>query len=588
MSDRIPANEHLDLHGEHRLDRAVADDACSPADAPRLFEEGNRLSAEKRWGAAMRCYQRVLQIEPKHGAALTQIGLCLNQWKKYDWAALELQRALAINPACPLALAGLVTALEAGGHPFETVPYLRRLIELEPQAANHAFRLANVLASLGRVPEALFYCRRVLELEPTHGGAASNYLLYLNYSDRETVESVAAEHFRVAQNWSRPTRRGGRAFARLRDPERPLRIGYVSRDFHTHPVGKLMRPILAAHNPQTVQTYCYYDGERHDAWTDKVQAACTSFQKTGAWKDAELESHIRDDEIDILVDLGGHMAGGNRLNVFAAGAAPLQVAFLAYPNTTGLTAMHYRLTDAYCDPPGQTERWHSEKLIRLQSGFLCYQPPEDLPPPGPGPWGVNGHITFGSFNNPAKISESALAAWADILRRVPDGRLTFQHVDRYEWQAICERLRSGMAQARIDPARLRFLPSQPSLQTHLQTLAQVDIALDTFPYQGTMTTLETLAMSVPVITLCGQTYSRRASSAIMLRLGLNDFVAESTEEYVDVAVTLANDPSLLDDLRRGLREQFLGSEICDVKGFVRELEATYRRLIREKTPVPFS
>jgi protein O-GlcNAc transferase len=204
-----------------------------------------------------------------------------------------------------------------------------------------------------------------------------------------------------------------------------------------------------------------------------------------------------------------------------------------------------------------------------------------LPPPGPRPSAVNGYVSFGSFNNPAKISESALAAWADILRRVPDRRLTFQHVDRYEWDAICERLRSGMAQAGIDPARLRFLPSQPSLRPHLQALAQIDIALDTFPYQGTMTTLETLAMSVPVITLCGQTYSRRASSALMLRLGLDDLVAESAEEYVDLAVTLANAPALLDDLRRGLREQFLGSEICDVKAFVRELEATYRRLWRD-------
>jgi predicted O-linked N-acetylglucosamine transferase (SPINDLY family) len=146
---------------------------------------------------------------------------------------------------------------------------------------------------------------------------------------------------------------------------------------------------------------------------------------------------------------------------------------------------------------------------------------------------------------------------------------------------VCERIKSLFAHAAIDPARLRFLPSQPSLHTHLQTLAQVDVALDSFPYQGTMTTLETLAMSVPVITLCGQTYSRRASSALMLRLGLNDLVAESAEEYVDVAVALANNPSLLEDLRGGLRERFLASEICDVPGFVRELEATYRRLWRE-------
>jgi predicted O-linked N-acetylglucosamine transferase (SPINDLY family) len=573
--------EHPDLPREHFLGGAAADDVLSPADVRRVFEEGNRLSAARRWEAAVRCYQRVLDREPNHWAALNNIGHCLNQLKKYDWAALQLQRAVALHSNAPLALANLVTALEEGGRRFEAVTYLRRLQELEPNAANHAFRLSNVLVSLGRVPEALFYCRRVLELQPQHYGAACNYLLYSNYSDQETVESVAAEHFRVAQKWSRPACRAPAAFVQSHEAERRLRIGYVSRDFYTHPVGKLIQPMIAAHDRELVEVYCYYDGDKHDVWTERTEAACASFQKTRPLKDAELELRILNDAVDILVDLGGYTSGGNRLNVFAAGAAPVQVAFLGYPNTTGLTAMDYRLTDAYCDPPGQTERWHSEKLIRLQHGFLCYQPPDELPPPGPSPATKNGYVTFGSLNNIAKISESALAAWADILRRVPDSRLTFKYGDRYQSEVVCERIKSVFAHAAIDPARLRFLPSQPSLQTHLQTLAQVDLALDSFPYQGTMTTLETLAMSVPVITLCGQTYSRRASSALLLRLGLNDLVAESRDEYVDLAVALANNPPLLDDLRGGLRERFLSSEVCDVAGFVRELEATYRRVWRE-------
>lgn len=259
--------------------------------------------------------------------------------------------------------------------------------------------------------------------------------------------------------------------------------------------------------------------------------------------------------------------------------APLQVAFLGYPNTTGLDAIDYRLTDSSCDPPFSTDDGHSERLIRMSRGFLCFAPPTKPPLVG-APCLERGHITFGSFNNVAKISTAALDAWAEILKRIPDSRLVFKYGDRFESEFMRERIRARFVFSGVDSRRLMFLPAQSSLEQHLKTIGSVEIALDSFPYQGTMTTLETLVMGVPVITLCGQISSHRASSAILLRLGLENLVARSADEYVAIAVELAANPRQFNPLREELRAKLFASEICDVGSYTSELERTYRELWR--------
>jgi predicted O-linked N-acetylglucosamine transferase (SPINDLY family) len=455
------------------------------------------------------------------------------------------------------------------------------MVELDPGKPQHSPDLANTLGSAGCIQESLFYSRKTLAVAPQHKAAASNYLLTLNYSDRETPEAVAREHFRLAPLWITGKRRAAEAFPHSRDPQRKLRVGYVSSDFATHPVGKIMQPIVAAHDQASFEIYCYYSGKADDHWTKKTRQAASVFREVRELNHESVERLVLEDRIDILVDLGGHTGGGNRLEVFASGAAPIQMAFLGYPSTSGSMSLDYRLTDAYCDPPGRTEHLHSERLIRLQRGFLCYRPPEAAPPIQAAPFADAGHITFGSFNNVSKLSPTALRTWAEILRRVPDSRLTFKYGGRFDSEWIRERMRLLFAAEGVDPARLTFLPSIPAVAGHLEVIGKADIALDPFPYQGTHTTLETLTMSVPVITLCGETYVRRASSALMMRLGLNDLVAHTPEEYVNLAVELANNGSLLKELRLGLRERFFSSDICDVAGFVAELEATYRRLWAE-------
>lgn len=539
------------------------------------FERGNDLSREKQWARAVDHYRAVLDAAPDHEWALNNIGFSLFQLGRHDEAIYRLKRAIAVNPRNVMAHANLVAAMEAADQRFEAIPYRRRLTELKPDVVEYSFALANTMLAAGRIAEALNYYRRTMRLAPEHRVAVSNYLLALNYAETETVERIAAEHFRLAQRWARP-RRGAEAFANSREPQRKLRIGYLSCDFSNHPVGKTIHAIIAAHDRSSFEVHAYSDSSADDHWTGLVRRSCAEFTRVAEMSDDDLEARILSDQIDILVELAGHTGGRNRLGVLAGGVAPMQMSFLGYPNTTGLLAIDYRITDSFCDPPGRTEHLHSEQLIRLNRGFLCYSPPENLPAAITAPVRETGQITFGSFNNPTKVSASALAAWARILAEVPGSRLAVKYGGKLTSEALRERWREHFACAGVDPDRLEFYGPEPTLVGHFERIGRADIALDPFPYQGTMTSLETLSMGVPLITLAGETYSRRASSALLMRLGFDDLVATTVHEYVETAVELARSGQILERLRSDLRERFLKGEICDVKGFVAELEHAYR------------
>jgi predicted O-linked N-acetylglucosamine transferase (SPINDLY family) len=551
-----------------------------PAPIQARFEEGNAFSSDKRWRDAITCYRQVLEVTAQHEWALNNIGYCLWQNGDYEEAIFRLRQAISVGPNNVMALSNLVAVMEKVNLFVETIPYRRRLVELRPDVADYSFSLANMLLSSGRVEEALYYYRQTLRLAPNHTAAHCNYLLALNYSDRETPAQVALEHFRLAHKWP-DKRRNPEQFTQSRDPDRVLRIGYLSADFAQHPVGKLIAPLINAHNQTEVAVYGYSDRSEEDPWTSKVRSGCKVFHPIARLTDAELENLILSDQIDLLVELTGYTGGHNRLAVLTAGAAPVQLSFMGYPNTTGVSAIDYRLTDAYSDPPGQTERLYSEKIIRLSRGFLCHTPPAELPPLMPAPFREMGHVTFGVFNNPVKASNSALTAWTQVLHETPGSRLLVKYGSKFVSEALRERWRDLFACAGIEPDRLRFLPAAPTLAGHYQAIGGVDIALDSFPYQGTMTTLETLGMGVPVITLLGEAASSRASSALLLRLGLNELVASDVADYISKAVGLARSPERIVALRPQIRDRFLASEICDVPGFVAELESVYRRLWRE-------
>ncbi|HEY1187076.1 MAG TPA: tetratricopeptide repeat protein, partial [Gemmata sp.] len=561
-----------------------------PASAHEWFEGGNTLSREGRWADAVAQFRRVLEAAPAHEWALNNLGYCLFRAGDHEEAVFRLRRAVTVAPGNPTAHANLVAALEAAGRGTEALPFRRRLADLRPKVAAHAFDLANALLGGGRAEEAIGYYQRALAVDPGYTPAVCNYLLALNYSGRWPPEAVAAEHVRLAVRWA-PRRPDPDQFPHTRDPERPLRIGYLSADFAQHPVGKLMIPVLGAHDRRVVTTFAYSDRSDEDDWTRRVQAASGAFRPVGGLPDEELLRLIRGDRVDILVELNGYTGGRTRLGVLAAGAAPVQASFLGYPNTTGTRALDYRITDAFSDPPGPTDRLYTEALVRLDRGFLCHTPPDDLPPLTSAPCVRAGFVAFGSFNNPSKVSEGALGTWVRVLRAVPQSRLVVKYGNKFADEGLRERWRDRFAAAGVDPGRLVFSPAVPGVAGHYRTIGAVDVALDSFPYQGTMTTLETLGMGVPVVTLLGGATASRASSALLMRLGLDEWVARDADEYVAIASGLAADPARLDALRPQVRTRFLESEVCDVVGFVAELEGAYRRMWRrwcEGAPAPDS
>jgi predicted O-linked N-acetylglucosamine transferase (SPINDLY family) len=289
-----------------------------------------------------------------------------------------------------------------------------------------------------------------------------------------------------------------------------------------------------------------------------------------------IADQVRQDGIDILVDLAGHTAE-NRLPVFAYKPAPVQVTWLGYPGTTGMPVMDFRLTDDIADPPGEADKYHSETLVRLPQGFLCYGPPEDAPDVSGLPARQNGHITFGSFNNLPKINPEVIALWSRLLDQVAGSRLLLkskQFTDEY----IRQRFLDLFSACGIAAERLTLLPRVDSTVGHLAIYHQVDIGLDPFPYNGTTITCEALWMGVPVITLRGDRHAGRVGASILTRMGLEDLVSESQDQYVETGIKLAKDMNSIENLRTNLRSRMQSSDLCDGRSFARIIEISFQKL----------
>jgi predicted O-linked N-acetylglucosamine transferase (SPINDLY family) len=338
-----------------------------------------------------------------------------------------------------------------------------------------------------------------------------------------------------------------------------------------------LQPVLAAHDPNQVTVYCYSDVKKPDAVTLqlKEQHGVNWRDCAGLDDDSVLEMLERD-QIDILVDLAGHTAS-NRLTLFARRAAPLQISWIGYPNTTGLREMDYRISDRYADPPGMTEQLHTEQLIRLPDSFLCYRPGADFPEPGPAPCVRNGYITFGSFSNFMKVTPDVLELWARILAAVPDSRLIFRARGLTEMRFHLD-IAPIFTRHLIDPERITVLGHVRSVVDNLLDYEKIDIALDTFPYNGTTTTCESLCMGVPVVSLAGDAHVSRVGVSLLHSMGLEGLSADSPERYCNLAIQLANSREQLRTLRETLRQRLLASPLANNVSFTHHLEQLYRQV----------
>jgi protein O-GlcNAc transferase len=545
------------------------------ASVPVRLGMGEIAAAALGRAAACAALPGACEAELLAGAARDLDSLYRERW--LDWFVAQRKPRKGRAPAESREQVEEARGLQIAGRLEEAGQKLALVLRGDPRNADALTVLGAVLVYQWRLAEGLACFRRALAFEPGHVKARSSLLFALNYSDRAGNE----EFYRQGRAWDKaqslpPLSRA--PFPNPARPERPLRIGYLSADLYRHSVSFFFEPLLKNHDSERFETVCYSCVARPDATTSRLQALASSWRQCAELDDAQIARLVREDQIDILVDLAGHSGARIRLPVLAQKPAPIQVSWLGYPNTTGLRAIDYRLTDAEADPEGEADGWHSERLWRLPGGFLCYLPPGDAPEPGPAPLLTNGYVTFGSFNMLPKLSSATVALWARLLREVAGSRLVLKCHPLGDPRTR-ERVLRGFSRFGIDPARIRLVPVLAA-DEHLALYNEVDIALDPFPYNGTTTSCEALWMGVPVVTLAGERHAGRVGNSLLRRLCLDELIARDPAHYLAIAVGLCGDPERLSRYRSGLRGLMAGSPLCDGERFAREVEGAYREMWR--------
>jgi predicted O-linked N-acetylglucosamine transferase (SPINDLY family) len=525
---------------------------------------------------AIKSYQQAITIKPDYALAITGLGRALIEAGEYKDGELCLRRALCINPNDPATHHSLGLALMNLHNLSEAVSSFKKALDLDPEHEYAYCNMGNIFLRLGNIREAILFYQRAMELNPDMNYYFSNLLLSQHYSEHITPREIYDQHKKWSEKFALPLKNLLQPHTNDRSPGRKIRIGYVSPDFAEHPVSHFFEPLLASHTRSDFEVFCYSDVKRADTVTEHLKNMADNWRDIFNKSDDDAAEMIRKDKIDILVDLAGHTAR-NRMMVFARKPSPIQVTYLGYPDTTGLETMDYRVTDSYADPPGKTEQLHSEELVRLPYGFLCYQPPENTPEIDKPPSLKQGCITFGSFNNRSKVTPEMAMVWAKIINTVPDARLIFKF--KFSSDPLAERsLRDMLDQVGIPTDQVDVYDNTLSREEHLDLYNKIDIALDTFPYNGTTTTCEALWMGVPVITLEGEIHVSRVGLSILSTIGLTELIVGSKGDYIDKAVGLAADIEKRTYFRLNLRSLMRSSTLMDFKGFTENLEYEYRKM----------
>jgi predicted O-linked N-acetylglucosamine transferase (SPINDLY family) len=564
------------MRAKGQLDAAIAAFSTAVQFAPNFdvaFQNlGSALREKGRLQESITALRRAVQLKPKDADALNNLGLSLTAAGETNEAIGFLQSALQHRPQFVEAMNNLAIAQRRAQQLDDAVETLSRAVELWPDCAHCLVNLGNVWKDKGEIGRAIACFRQALLIDPTFELAQSNICYAVYFDPDYTAEMILAEHREWAKRFAEPRRRSAPAIDR--SITRRLKIGYVSPDLRGHVVGRFLLPLLQHHDKQRFEIHGYSDVRRPDSLTARLRSCCDGWHETAGLSDETLAERIRADGIDILVDLTLHMEG-SRLLMFARKPAPVQVTWLGYAGTTGLSAMDFRLGDPVLDPPGSDENY-VEKTVRIPT-YWCYAPIEPTFDVGPLPANVNGYITFGAFNDFSKVSPAIIELWAQILHRIRSSKLLIHALPG----SHRERMVDVFARAGVDPSRIEFV-KRLSLGDYLHQYNQIDIALDTTPYGGGTTTCDSLWMGVPVVTLRGKTAVGRGGASLLGQLGLESLIAETPENYVEIAVRLAGDLQTLSQLRGSLRQQMLASPLMDGPRFARSIESAFLEMWRMK------
>jgi protein O-GlcNAc transferase len=601
-----------------------------PAFPEVLYNIGNTFLEQHKVDEATASYREALRYNPNLAHAHHGLGNALERQDKLDEAIDCYRQALRLNPNLAQTYNNLANTLTRQFKIEEAIPCYQEALRLMPNYAEAHYNFGNAFAKRGCPEEALAKYREALAIQPDLAKAQSNVLFCLNYHPDADPDQVFQEHCRwgreqlaVARDRGTGVRgqesgvRGQESDKQPRagtstptdtdnwqlttdnkpDSERRLRVGYISPDLRFHPLTRYIEPVLAHHDPAQVEVFCYAEVAQPDAVTHRLQQLAPAWRSTYRLTNSQVADRIRQDRIDILVDLAGHTAE-NRLGVLAYKPTPIQVTWLGYMNTTGLTTVDYRLTDEVLDPksgvrcpvsgvksvssdsgrrtPDSGRVFDTEELYRLPSGMCCFAPPADAPDVSQLPALRRGYLTFGSLNGPFKLNSRVFDLWSRVLHALPTARLLMFHdfvvgtgQDRLH-RIFAER---GIGADRLDLRKGSCTPG------YLGVYSEIDVSLDPFPCTGGVTTCESLWMGVPVVSLCGVRPAGRNSAALLSRVGLNEWAVDTQEEYVALAASLAGKLDELAKLRAELRDQ-MQKTLCDARRFTRELEDAYRNMWR--------
>ncbi|MGY0715249.1 O-linked N-acetylglucosamine transferase, SPINDLY family protein [Azospirillum argentinense] len=553
--------------------RAVA---ALPDDAPIRSNLSCALADLDRLAEALAAVRVALSLSPDYADAWFNAGNLLKTERQPERALAAYRRALRLKPGMGGAHSNMGDVHRDLGESSRAVDCYRAAIQAQPDLPQPVVNLGEALKEQGRITEAIAVFQNGVERHPDLALLHSNLLFALHYTPWVPPEVIARAHAHWNERHARPLMPRNRRFASDRNPDRRLRVGYVSPDFRAHACAHFIEPLLREHDRGAVEIFCYATSNHHDAITERMRSLADGWRSLTALDDAAAAALVERDRIDILVDLAGHTAHSRPL-LFARKPAPIQVAWLGYPDTTGMTAIDHRLTDAVADPPGLTDAWHAERLVRLPKGFLAFQPLRFVTARDEPPALANGFVTFGSFNNAAKVTPEVMRVWSAILARVPSARLCLKS-RAFGDAPTRERYLRQFAGNGVDPGRVDLLPPMDVIDHHLQAYDRIDIGLDPFPYNGTTTTCEALWMGVPVITLAGRHHVARVGASLLTRCGLTEFIATDEAGYIETAVALAGDTGRLAALRRGMTKRMERSALSDHRGFAAAVEAAYRAM----------
>jgi predicted O-linked N-acetylglucosamine transferase (SPINDLY family) len=598
------------LQGQQQFEAAAAVYrqviAAEPGNAEAHNNLGTVLQTLHRWPEALAAHQRAIALRPGYLDAMTNAGAALNMLGRIEEAEAALRevlriapayapayqnlssvwlrvrrwtdaeaacrQALAVRPRYARALLNLATALGGQYRYAEAEEAARQSLAADPDSAPAHSKLGQLLLAQGWVEEGVGLYHEAVAMDPDDPVIHSTAVMGEHYLPDVTPARLAEVHALWQQRHAAPLQSAWPGpEADDADPGRPLRLGFLSEDLGCHPVGIFLVGAVENLDRRECRVVCYNDRVRNDAMTARIRAASNLWREVHGVLDEELAGRIRDDRIDILFDLCGHTS--QRLLVFARKPAPLQMTWIGYVGTTGLAAMDYLIADRYQVPAG-TEQHYREQILRLPDGYVCFDPPREAPPVGPLPAENRGQLTFGCFNNPVKINRAVVALWAEVLRRVDGARLLLKFGGLGDPSAR-RRMAELFAAHGIAAERVELSGMSPRAEL-LAQYNRVDIALDTFPYSGGLTTCEALWMGVPVITCPGETFASRHALSHLSNVGLTETIAGDHAEYVRLAVGLAGDRSRLAALRGGLRGQMAASPLCDAPRFARNLMAHLR------------